>query len=174
MTDKVFHKALSLLVLERISLVANTASHRPCAGRHRSCWPETHVFLTFHNLSSMSLVPTFIAHELRNEMHIHLKRLYRPVQRCAFSGEGSVIPGPLRKQESHEKRSQAKMLMSYIVLCNPRALWLQEYIRSAIERREQLTGGQLLHTDDELHDIGDRSSYGQFHRRMRRWSYRNA
>ncbi len=114
------------------------------------------------------------ARELRNEMHIHLKRLYRPVQRCAFSGEGSVIPGPLRKQESHEKRSQAKMLMSYIVLCNPRALWLQEYIRSAIERREQLTGGQLLHTDDELHDIGDRSSYGQFHRRMRRWSYRNA
>ena len=42
--------------------------------------------------------------------------------------------------------------------------------QSPLERCEHLTGGQLLHIDDELHQVGDRSGDGQFHRRMRRWS----
>jgi hypothetical protein len=45
---------------------------------------------------------------------------------------------------------------------------------TTMDWREQLTGCQLLHSDNELHDIWDRSSYGQFHRRMRRWPYRGA
>ena len=40
------------------------------------------------------------AHELRNEMHIHLKRLYRPIQHHNFSGEGSVIPRPDEARKS--------------------------------------------------------------------------